>query len=195
MSKMATSSAMKLFTIHLLLLTLITLAQLTWSKSIDEIIQEAADMEGNDTTLVDAQQYNHSDCEVIGEHDMRMTCEQWNLLKGNKIPIKRSSFVNSPIWPRTVPYYFDNSYSSRDKSVVHEAMLEIEMNSCLTFREINENDTSVRNKLKFINGRGCWSYVGMVFATQEICLQTLADSPGCRNPKTTVHEILHALGI
>ena len=134
-------------------------------------------------------------CEVIGEYDMRMTCEQWNLLKGNKTPIKRSSFLVKPVWPRMVPYYFDESYDSRDKSAVHAGMREIEMNSCLTFREINETDASVENKLKFVNtDTGCWSYVGMVRETQEIGLEKFPWGHGCRNPGTVVHEILHALG-
>ena len=132
-------------------------------------------------------------CEVIGEYDMRMTSEQWNLLKGNKIPIKRSSFLVKPVWPRMVPYYFDESYDSRDKSAVHAGMREIEMNSCLTFREINETDASVENKLKFVNATGCWSYVGMVFETQEIGLEKFTGH-GCRTHKVVVHEILHALG-
>lgn len=196
MSKMAASSALKLLKLYLLLLTLIISAPQAWSKSIDEMLQEAADTGANDIKLFDKikDRYNHADCEVIGEHDMRMPCEQWNRLKGIKIPIKRSSFISKPRWSTTEPvhFYFDKSgsYSQEDKQVVAAAMMEIEMNSCLTFKETTESDTSVSTKLKFINGQGCWSYVGNVYKTQEISLQ----QNGCRHQHIAVHEILHAMG-
>ncbi len=73
---------------------------------------------------------------------------------------------------------------------VHDAIAEIQANTNIRFVErTNSNADRFDNYIQFFEGDGCWSSVGMQGGRQQISLAS-----GCGRG-STVHEILHALGL
>ncbi|KAF6036088.1 MEP1B [Bugula neritina] len=58
--------------------------------------------------------------------------------------------------------------------------------TCLRFVQASANDI---NRVRFQNGAGCSSYVGMIGGAQPINL-----APGCRSKGIVIHEMGHAIG-
>lgn len=88
-----------------------------------------------------------------------------------------------------VPYYFANGhFSDKERYLIKVAMREWEKYSCVRFREKTNSD---KNYVRFQNGMGCNSQLGMVGGMQVLNL----DVNGCRWKGLYLHEIGHALGL
>ncbi|XP_056000951.1 uncharacterized protein LOC125664327 [Ostrea edulis] len=90
-------------------------------------------------------------------------------------------------WPnREVPYIVTNDFSSGDRVQIKAAVNEWSKYTCLNIREATYRDA---NKVRFQNGNGCSSYIGMVKGEQELNL-----GKNCRVKRVIVHELGHAIG-
>lgn len=68
-----------------------------------------------------------------------------------------------------------------------EKKVRLSSRNCITFLK----RTNEFNYVKFLNGNGCYSYIGKIEKSpQEISL----NQNGCLSRNTIVHEIMHALG-
>nr|XP_022320901.1 uncharacterized protein LOC111123092 isoform X1 [Crassostrea virginica] len=111
---------------------------------------------------------------------------------------KKRNFVkdDSQLWTNgIVPYTMDANLSNDTRDVLQHS-IEI-MNNLTCVRFVPDDSALARsvqhqNKVRFLNGVGCWSYVGMInYGTQGISLQ----DPGCISIGTAIHEMDHALGM
>ncbi|XP_025080317.1 zinc metalloproteinase nas-13-like [Pomacea canaliculata] len=93
-------------------------------------------------------------------------------------------------WPnRVIPYEFVYSHFNVDEIFyIQQAMQKWQNETCLTFKPFSPTDT---NRIRFQNGNGCNSQLGMVRGVQHINLE----SPGCRFSGLYLHEIGHAIGL
>ncbi|KAL4220458.1 hypothetical protein ACF0H5_020859 [Mactra antiquata] len=88
-----------------------------------------------------------------------------------------------------VPYRFvSGHFQDKELYMINSAMTEWERYTCLSFRPSNRND---RNIVRFQNGLGCNSQLGMVGGEQALNL----DKNGCRYKGLYLHEIGHAVGL
>ncbi|GFS03852.1 metalloendopeptidase [Elysia marginata] len=76
---------------------------------------------------------------------------------------------------------------SNDRRQVQAAINDWNRYTCLNMRPARSGD---RNRIRFQNGGGCYSRVGMVGGAQVVGL-----APGCRVKGVVIHEIGHALGL
>ena len=89
-------------------------------------------------------------------------------------------------WPSALVYYsIDASISSTKLGRIEDAMDYWESTTAVHFQE----RTTQTNYVKFIDGSGCSSYIGMIGGSQNI---TIGD--GC-SVGNIVHEIGHAVGL
>ncbi|KAK7090445.1 zinc metalloproteinase nas-13-like [Littorina saxatilis] len=94
-------------------------------------------------------------------------------------------------WPgQTIPYEFVLSHFNQDEVYyIKAAMAKWEEHTCLKFRP---HRGSRENRIRFQNGNGCNSLLGMAkIGAQPINLQ----SPGCRYSGLYLHEVGHAIGL
>nr|KAG5714721.1 hypothetical protein BaRGS_000209 [Batillaria attramentaria] len=90
---------------------------------------------------------------------------------------------------QAVPYEIDtNVFKGKDKEVLDKAMGDWMKFTCIRFVPATSRDV---NKIKFVNGDGCASYVGM----QNNKKQDVLLAKGCRYKGTVIHELGHALGL
>ncbi|XP_048463183.1 embryonic protein UVS.2-like isoform X3 [Rhincodon typus] len=86
-----------------------------------------------------------------------------------------------------VPYIFRSSYNRAQRAVIAASMAEFEALTCVRFKYRTREMTY----LEFIDGIGCWSYVGPgKQRAQEISLQ----KPHCVQIGIIQHQLMHALG-
>ncbi len=92
-------------------------------------------------------------------------------------------------WPGgLVPYEIHPDLPNKQR--VHSAIEHVTNNTRIRFVErTTANQSRYPNYIHFFAGDGCWSSVGMQGGRQRISL-----SAGCGNG-STIHEILHALGL
>lgn len=89
----------------------------------------------------------------------------------------------------TVPYEFITSHFSVDEIYyIKKSMARWQETTCLKFRPATSAD---KNRIRFQNGRGCNSLLGMSGGTQPINLE----ARGCRFTGLYLHEIGHAIGL
>ncbi|GCC19648.1 hypothetical protein chiPu_0018442 [Chiloscyllium punctatum] len=99
---------------------------------------------------------------------------------------------NSCLWPSSnmniyVPYIFRSNYNKAQRAVITASMAELETLTCVKFKYRTREMTY----LEFIDGIGCWSYVGPgKQRAQEISLQ----KPHCVQVGIIQHQLMHALG-
>ena len=103
----------------------------------------------------------------------------------------RGGIVNNPDfkWPNGIVYYkFDSAISKTTKEHIQQAMDEWKQSTSkiITFTE----RTSQKNYIKFINGDGNYSSVGMRGGEQILSISKYDSNKG-----TALHEIGHALGL
>ncbi|KAK3095013.1 hypothetical protein FSP39_009149 [Pinctada imbricata] len=93
-------------------------------------------------------------------------------------------------WPKgVIPYTFaTNHFTDKEIYTIKIAMREWEKYTCIKFREAASGD---RNYVRFQNGPGCNSQLGMVGGMQVLNL----DVNGCRWKGLYLHEIGHAIGL
>ena len=94
-------------------------------------------------------------------------------------------------WPKaTVPFQIDEMMPIENKLNIYRAMIEISYHSKIKFKEISK-EIKFKDYIKFIPSDStiCASHVGKDGGMQKIVL-----APRCQKG-STMHEILHALGI
>lgn len=90
------------------------------------------------------------------------------------------------LWPGGVmAYTFAGGFSGAQQAEINEAMRQVSNASSITFVQ----RTTQTDYVEFTPGGGCSSYVGRIGGKQEIILSNLCGLG------STIHEILHALGI
>lgn len=90
------------------------------------------------------------------------------------------------LWPGGVmAYTFAGGFSGAQQAEINEAMRQVSNASSITFVQ----RTTQTDYVEFTPGGGCSSYVGRIGGKQEIILSDLCGLG------STIHEILHALGI
>lgn len=96
---------------------------------------------------------------------------------------------DSSLWKDgVVPYYFDGTFPSETKELVHEVVKYFEAHTCVKFKEVDSNASG--DKVKFFKGTGCNSSVGDAHNSQlEISLGENCDRKGI-----IMHEMMHTLG-
>ncbi|CAB3396521.1 unnamed protein product [Caenorhabditis bovis] len=102
---------------------------------------------------------------------------------------KRQVSKVAPLWPeKIVYYYFDsvNPVGSEIKETVRIAIQFLESKTCIKFVE----DQNAFNRIRIINGVGCYSNVGMTGGDQALSLGS-----GCNLDGIVAHELSHALGV
>ncbi|CAG5097508.1 Oidioi.mRNA.OKI2018_I69.XSR.g15107.t1.cds [Oikopleura dioica] len=93
-----------------------------------------------------------------------------------------------------VPFYFSASFPGsreiRKEIASHVEWFNKETNFCIKIEEVDRFDKQYEEKIRIIDGNGCWSYIGMTGDNpQDISLGTL-----CHTRGLALHEFLHALG-
>ncbi|CAL1543605.1 unnamed protein product, partial [Lymnaea stagnalis] len=88
-----------------------------------------------------------------------------------------------------IPYMFTKGdFDDKEQYMIKRAMTEWERYTCVKFRPAVTED---KNSVRFQNGGGCNSQLGMVGRVQTLNLM----APGCRFKGLYLHEIGHALGL
>nr|QBH70097.1 CreM12-ShK4 [Colubraria reticulata] len=130
--------------------------------------------------------------DVITELDLVLKQEQYMQMYGiNHGRSKRKA--TRPLvfrWTdKTIPYEFIASHFSVDEIYyIKAAMARWQETTCLKFRPATRAD---KNRIRFQNGRGCNSHLGMTGGTQPINLE----ARGCRYSGLYLHEVGHAIGL
>ncbi|CAI2354282.1 unnamed protein product [Caenorhabditis sp. 36 PRJEB53466] len=100
---------------------------------------------------------------------------------------KRQIQNSAKFWPKNIVYYyFDSGLGTIMQQIVKDAMTFLETRTCITFKE----NSTATNRVKIINGVGCYSSVGMLGGEQ-----TLSLGSGCELVGTAAHELSHTLGV
>ncbi|XP_076460788.1 zinc metalloproteinase nas-13-like [Babylonia areolata] len=162
--------------------------------AIDQIIANAMSSQGS---------YGHAHHEsshmIKVELDMVFSMQDWMKLTalnnsyhsgGHSRLHKRQAIwerEGSRYWPGGIIFYEIDPYVFEEHELreIHEAMQEWMRYTCIQFRPATR---SSRNTLRFVDGDGCSSNVGMVRNNRV----TLAR--GCRKKHVVLHELGHALG-
>ncbi|XP_078073112.1 meprin A subunit beta [Mustelus asterias] len=113
-----------------------------------------------------------------------------NLLEGDirlDKTIDRSSIMGDKYrWPKTIPYYLEESLNINAKGMILKAFEQYRLKSCIDFKPW----TGEANYISVFKGSGCWSSVG----NQHEGKQHLSIGERCERMGTIEHEFLHALG-
>ncbi|KAK7507419.1 hypothetical protein BaRGS_00001354 [Batillaria attramentaria] len=140
--------------------------------------------------------YDEASNMVRVDMDMIFSIQDWNKLIGlnesyNR-PYKRQAIrpgAGGNRWPGGVIPYEIDSYDFRNRrheQTLYDAMDDWMHYTCVQFVPAQP---FIRNKIRFVDGDGCSSNVGMVGKTQKV---TLAN--GCRVKGVVIHELGHVLG-
>uniref|UniRef100_A0A7I4YIJ3 Peptidase M12A domain-containing protein n=1 Tax=Haemonchus contortus TaxID=6289 RepID=A0A7I4YIJ3_HAECO len=99
--------------------------------------------------------------------DMVLTEEQLSALEHPTRQKRQIISSSTRRWENnTVFYYFDVDITAANQDLVRAHLEYISSRTCLKFVE-NANAT---NRIKVIDGGGCWSYVGMLRSEQQLSL-------------------------
>ncbi|KAG7165510.1 Blastula protease 10-like 6, partial [Homarus americanus] len=163
----------------------------TTQPPVTHIIMDAEDPSNHRNNKMDSAAFyvanvNFVDGVELLEKDMMLTPEQWQAFRERKaIADLRARWDEGPDGYPYVPYIFVDE-GSRTK--IEEAINSWMEHTCIKFEETTDED---QPHLRFINGTGCWSYIGELWNRngQEVSIGT-----GCENFGTIVHELGHSLG-
>ncbi|KAM3876216.1 meprin A subunit beta-like [Diretmus argenteus] len=89
-------------------------------------------------------------------------------------------------WPRTVPYYLEDSLEMNAKGVILKAFDQYRLKTCIDFTPWKGEE----NYISVYKGSGCFSSVG----NRRVGKQRLSIGKNCDRLGTVEHEFLHALG-
>ncbi|XP_050704792.1 uncharacterized protein LOC126990276 isoform X10 [Eriocheir sinensis] len=122
----------------------------------------------------------------VFEGDMVLTESQWRAVRERKAIADLSAR-----WPQqggfpTVPYYLDTT-DSVTVAAINAAIAHWEQNTCIRF-QLTSN--LAQRHVRFFEGSGCWSYVGMLAQNG----QDISIGSGCKELGIVAHEIGHAIG-
>jgi len=144
---------------------------------------------------------NHMNTEELAEDpNGRHMIDQHEMFEGdilltdeNKIAIEAGRSLNTPLfdanrsgkWPNgVVPYTFRSGFRYRNE--VLRAIAVFEAQTCLKFVA----RTNQRNYIQFINGQGCYAYIGRT----SIVPQPVSIGSGCQSTGIIIHELMHTIG-
>ncbi|XP_070205588.1 blastula protease 10-like isoform X2 [Littorina saxatilis] len=174
---------------------ILTLIQVTTAAVLnlttDEVISKA--MEKSDRNSPE----QNDSTEIRTELDMILTPEQAEAMYGEATrPQARKARRNEKYrWPGgVIPYEIDSAlyYSSKKRSTILGAIREWETYTCIEFRRTNGAD---ENYVRFIDGDGCSSSVGMIGnGIHNITLNNVCFLSVDGGHSTVVHEIGHTVG-
>ncbi|XP_055891008.1 zinc metalloproteinase nas-15-like isoform X3 [Biomphalaria glabrata] len=114
-----------------------------------------------------------------------------NLAKDQTSRKKRKAAKSTTLrWTEgIIPYSFASGhFDEKEQYMMRRALTEWERYTCVQFRPATNQD---RNSVRFQNGVGCNSLLGMVGGVQDLNLQ----APGCRYKGLYLHEVGHAIGL
>ena len=87
-------------------------------------------------------------------------------------------------------FLYSGSREIRKEILSHVDWFNKETNFCIQIEEVDQFDKQFDERIRIIDGNGCWSYIGMTGDNpQDISLGTL-----CHTRGLALHEFLHALG-
>ncbi|XP_025106868.1 zinc metalloproteinase nas-13-like [Pomacea canaliculata] len=114
-----------------------------------------------------------------------------SLRKANDRPrrqaIKHGVQGAKPWTNNVIPYEIDyRDFYGRGLQIIYDAMDYWMRFTCLSFIPATFNH---KNKIRFIDGDGCWSHVGMLGGRQAVSL-----GRGCLHPGVVAHELGHVIG-
>lgn len=89
-------------------------------------------------------------------------------------------------WPKTIPYYIEDSVEMNAKGVVLKAFEQYRLKTCIDFTPWKGEE----NYISVYKGSGCFSSVG----NRRVGKQRLSIGNNCDRLGTVEHEFLHALG-
>jgi hypothetical protein len=119
----------------------------------------------------------------MGDVDLLFTPEQERALR------TRSAMLHVKKWPNaTIPYIIDPAFQSIPSrmAALKQAIQDYNENTCI--RVVPRSNQA--DYVRFINGGGCYSYLGVSGGEQPISY-----GEGCDTTRgTPVHEIMHCLG-
>ena len=125
---------------------------------------------------------------------MLLSPEQYRKLTSNSTISQRkkrkATRHDSSRWPRNIIYYdpieSEGSFVASEVNVIQAAISDWQKYTCLKFQQTADKS---RNRVRFVNGRGCSSYVGRVsnMKPQEITLAS-----GCRKKVLASPKIIHS---
>ncbi|KAK7491885.1 hypothetical protein BaRGS_00016904 [Batillaria attramentaria] len=132
--------------------------------------------------------------EIWDDEALQITVEDARYFEGDiELPKFRNAIrYSSGKWSSgVVPYVISSSYPSSTRSIILQAMLEMESNTkhgstyCIRFVP----RTTEQNYIYIHRGSGCHSKIGHQGGQQEVSIGT-----GCERKGTIMHELNHALG-
>ncbi|XP_051785123.1 meprin A subunit beta-like [Erpetoichthys calabaricus] len=89
-------------------------------------------------------------------------------------------------WPKTIPYYLEDSLEINAKGVILKAFEQYRLKTCIDYKPW----TGEKNYISVFKGSGCFSSIG----NRRIGKQQLSIGANCDRIATIEHEFLHALG-
>ncbi|KAL7880724.1 hypothetical protein SRHO_G00029780 [Serrasalmus rhombeus] len=99
----------------------------------------------------------------------------------------RNSIIGDQyLWPKTVPYYFEDDLDINAKGVIMKAFEQYRLKTCIDYKPWSGEE----NYISVFKGNGCFSSVG----NRHVGKQALSIGAGCDRIATIEHEFLHALG-
>ncbi|XP_022533895.2 meprin A subunit beta [Astyanax mexicanus] len=99
----------------------------------------------------------------------------------------RNSIIGEQyLWPKTVPYYFEDDLDINAKGVIMKAFEQYRLKTCIDYTPWSGE----QNYISVFKGSGCFSSVG----NRHVGKQRLSIGAGCDRIATIEHEFLHALG-
>ncbi|XP_071085021.1 uncharacterized protein [Haliotis cracherodii] len=173
---------------------------------VDELFRSAMDRYTRNSKIDEV--YGRAPGYITTEMDMVLTGDQWKYFYNNmSFPPRRGkrSVDSDPpeltrhkrkaikhnryYWPgKVIPYAInEEDFSWSDIMLFERAMYDWEQATCIRFKMSTAND---QNRIRFRNGAGCSSHVGMIGGVQNITLQ----GP-CRIRRIVLHEIGHSIGL
>jgi len=117
--------------------------------------------------------------------DMDLTPEQMQAVVEGTFSYGSATYGR---WPGArVPYTIDSRMPSSGKRAIEQAIADYHRYTCIRF----SRRRSERNYIKFYNGQGCHSPVGMSRGGPN----SISLGRGCHSKGTALHEIAHSLGM
>ncbi|XP_072567320.1 meprin A subunit beta [Paramormyrops kingsleyae] len=89
-------------------------------------------------------------------------------------------------WPKTIPYYLEDSLEINAKGVILKAFDQYRLKTCIDFKPWEGEP----NYISVFKGNGCFSSIG----NRRVGKQQLSIGSNCDRIGTIEHEFLHALG-
>uniref|UniRef100_A0A8C4ZNN7 Metalloendopeptidase n=1 Tax=Gadus morhua TaxID=8049 RepID=A0A8C4ZNN7_GADMO len=108
------------------------------------------------------------------------------ILHSNKFDERNTIIGDKYRWPKTIPYYIEESVEMNAKGVILKAFEQYRLKTCIDFTPWKGEE----NYISVFKGSGCFSSVG----NRREGKQRLSIGRYCDRLGTVEHEFLHALG-